>query len=78
VSVRKREPQSLHVPVIKVSPFKGTQQRKCLSLPKLRKETDPVSKTFCSLEYQMMDKVQKSSDSDEGIRCDNLIPGMAL
>jgi hypothetical protein len=34
-----------------------------VSLPlTLRTETDPVSETFCSLEYRTMDKIQKFSN----------------
>jgi hypothetical protein len=32
--------------------------------PHLRRETDPVSEMLCSSEYQMMDKVQKSSNPE--------------
>jgi hypothetical protein len=31
----------------------------------MRIKTDPVSETLCSLEYQMMDKVQKPSNPEE-------------
>jgi hypothetical protein len=42
----------------------GAQLSRCL-LPHLhlRTETDPVSETSCSLEYQTMEKVQKPSNS---------------
>jgi hypothetical protein len=36
-----------------VNSFWRTQQNRCLPLPRPRTETDPVSKTFCSLEYRM-------------------------
>jgi hypothetical protein len=32
--------------------------------PHLRKETDPVSETLCSLEYRTVDKVQKPSNPE--------------
>jgi hypothetical protein len=32
--------------------------------PHLRTETDPVSEALCSLEYRKMDKVQKTSNSE--------------
>jgi hypothetical protein len=33
------------------------------NLNHLRTDTDPVSETLCSLEYQTMEKVQKSNNS---------------
>jgi hypothetical protein len=33
----------------------------------LRVETDPLSKTLCSLEYRMMDKVQKFNNPEENV-----------
>jgi hypothetical protein len=47
------------------SSFYGAQLSRYL-LPHLhlRTETDPVSETSCSLEYQTMEKVQKPSNSD--------------
>jgi hypothetical protein len=49
--------------VIEVSSFKGTQQNSCLSLH-LRMETDPVSKTLCSLVYRIMDDNQAPKPSN--------------
>jgi hypothetical protein len=47
-----------------ISSFQGAQLSRCL-LPhlQLRTETDPVSETSCSLEYQTMEKFQTSSNS---------------
>jgi hypothetical protein len=44
------------------------QQNMCLPPPHLRIETEPVSETLCSLEYRMMDKVQKSSNPQFNVR----------
>jgi hypothetical protein len=48
--------------MIDISSFKGAQLSRYLLLHlHLRTETDPVSETSCSLEYQTMEKVQKKT-----------------
>jgi hypothetical protein len=50
--------------VIEISSFLGAQLSMCLHPHlHLRTETDPVSETSCSLEYQTMEKVQNPSNS---------------
>jgi hypothetical protein len=64
--MKRWETPTLLVPlerVIAVDPFKRTQQIMCLPPIHLRTETEPIYERFCSLEYRMMDKLQKPSSS---------------
>jgi hypothetical protein len=52
-------------PVNENNSFQHTQQSRCLPSPHLRTETDPISETLCSLEYRMMENVQKPSNPED-------------
>jgi hypothetical protein len=57
--VRRFGETSPHSSVSKSKPSK----KQVISFTNWRTETDPVSETSCSLEYQTMEKVQKPSNS---------------
>jgi hypothetical protein len=55
-------------PVTEVCSFCRVQQSGCLPPAYLRKETDPVSETLCSLEYRMMVEVQKPNKAKRKVK----------